>query len=238
MSVTNQQSARSTVHRTRKSQFNTVVRIERLPYRVEGRASIIGRDQSDSAAHPTPFPGDNASGRKSVHCLISCAEVENEWSHTSTPYPPLHTIRACTGTNLNFIHSTVLENSKNKLTKLKSQSAKWLGCMITEYFFFFLSSMSFYLTMVRCRGVTAFDHTQGHTTVGRIPLDEGSARDSLITDVNDKCISMGLACNVYINCYLEAGRRACVKRKPAWKKIKLGLFEVRFTVYQGCTHFP
>ena len=30
--------------------------------------------------------------------------------------------------------------------------------------------------MVRRRGVIAFDHTQGHTTVGRTPLDEGSAR--------------------------------------------------------------
>ena len=30
--------------------------------------------------------------------------------------------------------------------------------------------------MVRCRGVIAFDHKQGHTTVGRTPLDEGSAR--------------------------------------------------------------
>jgi hypothetical protein len=30
--------------------------------------------------------------------------------------------------------------------------------------------------MVRCRGVIAFDQTQGHTTVGRTPLDEGSAR--------------------------------------------------------------
>jgi hypothetical protein len=26
--------------------------------------------------------------------------------------------------------------------------------------------------MVRCRGVTASDHTQGHTTVGRTPQDE------------------------------------------------------------------
>ena len=30
--------------------------------------------------------------------------------------------------------------------------------------------------MVRCRGVIALDHTQGHTTVGTTPLDEGSAR--------------------------------------------------------------
>ena len=41
---------------------------------------------------------------------------------------------------------------------------------------FFLSPTSFYLTMVRSRGVIAFDHTQGHTTVCRTPLDEGSAR--------------------------------------------------------------
>jgi hypothetical protein len=40
----------------------------------------------------------------------------------------------------------------------------------------FLVQLLFYLTMVRCRGVIAFDHTQGHTTVGRTPLDEGSAR--------------------------------------------------------------
>ena len=44
------------------------------------------------------------------------------------------------------------------------------------YLYFFLSPTSFYLTMVRFRGVIAFDHTQGHTTVGRTPLDEGSAR--------------------------------------------------------------
>ena len=30
--------------------------------------------------------------------------------------------------------------------------------------------------MVSCRGVIAFDHTQGPTTVGRTPLDEESAR--------------------------------------------------------------
>jgi hypothetical protein len=30
--------------------------------------------------------------------------------------------------------------------------------------------------MIRCRGVIAFDHIQGHTTVSRTPLDEGSAR--------------------------------------------------------------
>ena len=30
--------------------------------------------------------------------------------------------------------------------------------------------------MVRCREVIAFDHTQGHNTVGRTSLDEGSAR--------------------------------------------------------------
>jgi hypothetical protein len=30
--------------------------------------------------------------------------------------------------------------------------------------------------MVKCRGVIAFDHTQGHITVGRTPLDERSAR--------------------------------------------------------------
>ena len=30
--------------------------------------------------------------------------------------------------------------------------------------------------MVRCRGVIAFDYTQWHTTVGRTPLDEASAR--------------------------------------------------------------
>ena len=30
--------------------------------------------------------------------------------------------------------------------------------------------------MVRCRGFIAFDHTQGHNTVGRTPLDERSAR--------------------------------------------------------------
>ena len=47
---------------------------------------------------------------------------------------------------------------------------------------FFLSPASFYLTMVRCRGVIAVDHTQGHTTVGRTPLDEGSARRR---DVNE-----------------------------------------------------
>jgi hypothetical protein len=41
---------------------------------------------------------------------------------------------------------------------------------------FFLSPTSFSLTMVRCTGIIAFDHTQGYTTVGRTPLDEGSAR--------------------------------------------------------------
>jgi hypothetical protein len=42
--------------------------------------------------------------------------------------------------------------------------------------FFFLSPNSFCLTTVRCRGIVAFDHTQGHTTVGRTPLDEGLDR--------------------------------------------------------------
>ena len=46
-------------------------------------------------------------------------------------------------------------------------------CLFVSFFLsFFLSPTSFYLTMVRCRGVTASDHTQGHTTVGRTPLDE------------------------------------------------------------------
>ena len=41
---------------------------------------------------------------------------------------------------------------------------------------FFLSPTSFYLTTIRCRGVITHDHTQGHTTVSRTPLDEGSIR--------------------------------------------------------------
>jgi hypothetical protein len=41
---------------------------------------------------------------------------------------------------------------------------------------FFLSPTSFCLTTVRCRGVITHDHTGGHITVGRTPLDEGSAR--------------------------------------------------------------
>ena len=45
-----------------------------------------------------------------------------------------------------------------------------------DFLYFFLSPTSFYLTMVRCRGVTVVDHTQGHTTVGRTPLDEELAR--------------------------------------------------------------
>ena len=52
----------------------------------------------------------------------------------------------------------------------------WVTVIITLSSFFFLSLTSFYLTMVRCRGVIAFDHTQWHTTVGRTPLDEGLAR--------------------------------------------------------------
>ena len=46
----------------------------------------------------------------------------------------------------------------------------------TDILLSFLVQPLFYPTMVRCRGVTAFDHTQGHTTIGRNPLDEGSAR--------------------------------------------------------------
>ena len=40
--------------------------------------------------------------------------------------------------------------------------------------------------MVRWRGLTASDHTQGHNTVGRTPLDEGSAchRDLYLTTHN------------------------------------------------------
>ena len=41
---------------------------------------------------------------------------------------------------------------------------------------FFLSPTSVYLTMVGVEGYFSFDHTQGHTTVRRTPLDEGSAR--------------------------------------------------------------
>jgi hypothetical protein len=43
---------------------------------------------------------------------------------------------------------------------------------------FFISRSLFYLHVhSRCRGfVISFDHTQTHTTVGRAPLDEGSAR--------------------------------------------------------------
>jgi hypothetical protein len=41
---------------------------------------------------------------------------------------------------------------------------------------FFLSPTSFCLTTIRCRGVITLDHTQGHTTVGRTPLDEESIR--------------------------------------------------------------
>jgi hypothetical protein len=43
-------------------------------------------------------------------------------------------------------------------------------------FFFFLSPTSFYLTMVGVEGYFSLDHAQGHTTVGKTPLDEGSAR--------------------------------------------------------------
>jgi hypothetical protein len=46
----------------------------------------------------------------------------------------------------------------------------------SQDFLSFLVQPLFCLTMVRCRGVTAFYHTQGHTTVCRTPLDEGSAR--------------------------------------------------------------
>jgi hypothetical protein len=42
--------------------------------------------------------------------------------------------------------------------------------------FFFLSPTSFYLTRLRVEGYYSCDHTQRHTTVGRTPLDEGSAR--------------------------------------------------------------
>jgi hypothetical protein len=42
--------------------------------------------------------------------------------------------------------------------------------------FFSLSPTSFYLTMVGVEGFIALDRTKGHTTVGRTPLDEGSAR--------------------------------------------------------------
>jgi hypothetical protein len=49
-------------------------------------------------------------------------------------------------------------------------------CMFREIYRFCLSPTSFYLTVVRSRGIIEFDHTQGRTTVGRTPLDEGSAR--------------------------------------------------------------
>jgi hypothetical protein len=63
----------------------------------------------------------------------------------------------------------------------------WNQFVIQTFFLsFFLSPTSFYLTLVRCRGVIAFDHTQGHTTVGRTPLEDGSARrrDSYLTTHN------------------------------------------------------
>ena len=62
--------------------------------------------------------------------------------------------------------------------------------ILAVFLFFFLSPTSFYLTMVRWRGVIAFDHIQGHTIVGRTPLDEGSARGrelyltTLTTDIH------------------------------------------------------
>jgi hypothetical protein len=42
--------------------------------------------------------------------------------------------------------------------------------------FFFLSPTSFYLTRLDVESYYSFYHTQGHTTVGRTPLDKGSAR--------------------------------------------------------------
>ena len=46
---------------------------------------------------------------------------------------------------------------------------------VTSYSFF-LSPTSFWLTRLGVEGYYAFDHTHWHTTIGRTPLDEGSAR--------------------------------------------------------------
>jgi hypothetical protein len=46
----------------------------------------------------------------------------------------------------------------------------------TNLSFFFLSPTSFYLTRLGVEGYYSFDFTQWHNTVGRTPLDEGSAR--------------------------------------------------------------
>ena len=65
--------------------------------------------------------------------------------------------------------------------------------------------------MVRCRGVIAFDHTQGHTTVGTTPLDEGplwlakliremvavgipQSAQWLVTGLTIRCSSPGAGC--------------------------------------------
>jgi hypothetical protein len=54
-----------------------------------------------------------------------------------------------------------------------------LRLIFNNYMFVSSPSLSYLLVHSRCRGfffIFSLDHTQTHTTVGRTPLDEGSAR--------------------------------------------------------------
>jgi hypothetical protein len=48
--------------------------------------------------------------------------------------------------------------------------------LVIEALTYFLCPTSFYLTRLGVEGYYSYDHTQGHTTVARTLLDEGSAR--------------------------------------------------------------
>ena len=73
-----------------------------------------------------------------------------------------------------FLSALTFEQTEGSSCRIHLSTGKLP--IISFFLSFFLSPASVYLTSLRVEGYYSFDHTQWHTTVGRAPPDEGSAR--------------------------------------------------------------
>ena len=82
----------------------------------------------------------------------------------------------------------LLKYTESVITQTSFTSLHWQTEATTNNtsFFLFLSPTSCYLSRLGVVGYYSLDHTQWHTTVGRTPLNEGSARrrDLYLTNTN------------------------------------------------------
>ena len=100
-------------------------------------------------------------------------------------------------------------------------------CSFFLKIFFFLSPTSVYLTMVGVEGYFSLDHIQGHATVGRTPLDEGSARRRDPYETTH---------NIY-NTHVPGGIRT---RNPSRRldRSATGIFSLKYYFYSHRRSFP